>query len=309
MRRISIVIPVFNESHAIGATLQSLEQALGQLQYSWEVVIVNDGSTDDTVHQVKSFASLSMDLVVVDLSRNFGKEAALSAGLEYATGEAVIPMDADLQDPPSLVGEMLKLWEAGAEVVVARRSDRSADSFLKRNSSAWFYRIANRVSDVSIPENVGDFRVMDRAVVDVIRQLPESCRFMKGLFAWAGFRVAVVEYARPARASGSSKFNAFRLINLAIEGITSFSIVPLRIASYLGAAVALTSFLYGVGIIVYTLAFGRNVPGYPSLITVVLFLSGIQLLSLGIIGEYVGRTYVESKRRPPFVVRSVWRGR
>jgi glycosyltransferase involved in cell wall biosynthesis len=231
----------------------------------------------------------------------------LSAGLAVATGEAVIPIDADLQDPPELILPMLEQWERGYEVVLARRSDRSADSWLKRTSARWFYRIHNAVADIDLPPDVGDFRLMDRAVVDVVNALPENRRFMKGLFAWAGFRTAVVEYTRPGRTGGRSAFGGRALVRLAIEGITSFSLTPLRIASYVGILAATVAFAYGTWIVVRTVLFGADLPGYASIFTAVLFLGGLQLIGLGIIGEYLGRTYLEAKRRPAYVVRKVHR--
>lgn len=304
---VSLVMPARDEAAGIGATLAALERALAGLPYRWEIVIVNDGSRDDTLEQARAFVSTRMQIVAVDLSRNFGKEAALSAGLEIASGDAVIPVDADLQDPPELIPQMLALWEQGAEVVLAKRSDRASDGWLKRTTAAWFYRLINAMSDVPIPENVGDFRLMDRRVVEVLRHLPENRRFMKGLFAWAGFRTAQVEYVRPERIAGDSKFGAFRLINLAVEGITSFSTAPLRLASYIGGSIALLAFGYAVFIVLRTLILGVDLPGYASLFSAMLFLSGMQLLALGVIGEYVGRTYLESKRRPAFIVRRIWR--
>lgn len=303
---ISLVIPAYNEEEGIADVLGQVDALLdAHVEYRWEVVLVNDGSRDGTLAAVSALQPRAFDLQVVDLSRNFGKEAALSAGLDVARGDAVIPMDADLQDPPEVIFQMLDLWRAGSEVVIAKRADRSADGFLKRFTAAWFYRTINRISEVSIPENVGDFRLMDRVVVDVIRRMPESCRFMKGLFAWAGFRTAVVEYARPERFSGQTKFNGLRLINLAIEGITSFSTVPLRLATYSGACVAVAAFLFGVYVVLHRLVSGVEVPGYASLASMIAFFSGVQLLAIGVIGEYVGRTYIESKMRPAFVVRKV----
>lgn len=307
MSLISIVIPAFNEGAAIRTTLDEVGRLAQMIPHRLEVIVVNDGSRDDTLDQVKSVTPDGYDLVVVDLSRNFGKEAALGAGLDAASGDAVIPIDADLQDPPELIPEMIRQWEAGFEVVLARRVDRSADGFLKRFTAAQFYRLMNRVSDVPLPENVGDFRLMDRAVVDVIRALPENRRFMKGIFAWAGFRTATLDYTRPARVAGETKFNGLRLLSLAVEGITSFSTVPLRLATGLGALAALLAFGYGAWIVIRTLVFGVDLPGYASLMSVVLFMSGLQLMALGLIWEYVGRTYIESKRRPAFVIREVWR--
>jgi glycosyltransferase involved in cell wall biosynthesis len=219
----------------------------------------------------------------------------------------VVPLDADLQDPPELIPQMVALWEEGHEVVLARRSDRSSDSYPKRLAARWFYRAHNAVSDIRIPADVGDFRLIDRCVVDVLNALPESRRFMKGLFAWAGFRTASLDYTRAPRSEGKSRFGGWRLWNLAMEGFTSFSLAPLRVWTYLGALVASLSLAWGLWILVRTIVFGRDLPGYASLIVAVLFLGGIQLVGIGIVGEYLGRTYIESKRRPAFVVRKVFR--
>ncbi|MEO6171563.1 MAG: glycosyltransferase, partial [Arenimonas sp.] len=229
----------------------------------------------------------------------------LTAGMQYASGDAVIPMDADLQDPPELISAMLAEWEKGFEVVLAKRQDRQSDSLFKRTSARGFYRFINWLSDIKIPEDVGDFRLMDRVVADVVRQLPENHRFMKGLFAWAGFRTTSIDYTREKRTHGKTKFNGWELWNLALEGITSFSTAPLRIWTYLGFLVATVAFIYGAGIIIDTLIHGNKVPGYPSLLSIILFLSGLQIAGMGIIGEYLGRAYLESKRRPVFVARSV----
>lgn len=306
-RLLSLVMPAYNEEEGIAEILGIIDGILEGSTYRWELVLVNDGSRDGTLAVAGDYQPRNFALVLVDLSRNFGKEAALSAGLEVARGDAIIPMDADLQDPPELIFQMLPLWESGAEVVLAKRADRSSDGVMKRMTAGWFYRIINRISDVAIPENVGDFRLMDRVVVDVIRRMPESRRFMKGLFAWAGFRTVTVEYVRPERFSGQTKFNGMRLINLAVEGITSFSTAPLRLATYLGAVVAVAAFLFGVYVIIHRLTGGVAVPGYASLASMIAFFSGVQLLAIGVIGEYVGRTYIESKMRPAFVVRSVRR--
>jgi glycosyltransferase involved in cell wall biosynthesis len=304
-RLISLLIPVYNEAETIGLTVARLEEVAAASPHRFELVVVNDGSSDDTLQRLLGIEPGLVEIVVVDLSRNFGKEAALSAGLAHTRGDAVIPLDADLQDPPELIPELVRQWEAGYEVVLARRSDRSSDSWLKRFSARTFYGIIGRLSDVAIPADVGDFRLMDRCVVDALRVLPENRRFMKGLFAWAGFRTAVVDYARPARVAGSTKFNAWRLWNLALEGVTSFSTLPLRIWMYIGLVIALVSFVYGAWIVLRTLIFGIDVPGYASLLTVVLFLGGVQLIGLGMVGEYLGRTYLEAKRRPAYVVRKV----
>lgn len=304
---ISVVMPAYNEEDTLGITFQRLEQTFAGTSCEWELILVNDGSEDRTLQQATSYRPTTFRMVVVDLSRHFGKEAALSAGLRAASGDAVIPLDADLQDPPELLLEMIARWEKGAEVVVAKRSDRISDSWGKRVSAKLFYRTFNMISDIHIPENVGDFRLMDRAVVDTINDLPENRRFMKGLFAWAGFRTEEMEYVRPARAAGQTKFNAIRLVGLAVEGVTSFSTAPLRLVTYVGGSVAIAAILYGTFIVMRTLVFGIDLPGFASVVSLVAFLSGIQLLGLGVVGEYVGRTYIESKSRPPYVVRKVYR--
>ena len=240
---------------------------------------------------------------VIDLSRNFGKEAALTAGLYAARGNAVIPIDADLQDPPELIPLMLEKWREGFEVVLAQRVDRRADSIAKRTSASWFYRLHNSIANPQLPENVGDFRLMDRCVIEAIKTLPESRRFMKGLFAWVGFTTTAIEYKRPPRTGGASKFNGWALWNFAIEGITSFSTDPLRIWTYLGFTVSVASFSYGAFIALKVLLFGVDVPGYASIMTTVTFLGGLQLIGIGVIGEYLGRTYLESKRRPTYIIR------
>ena len=303
---VSLVVPVYNEAQALDSLFARLTPVLASLapRYRFEVVCVNDGSRDATLEMlIRRSRELPM-LRVVDLSRNFGKEAALSAGLGEARGDAVIPLDADLQDPPELIVQMLEKWEAGAEVVLAHRVNRDTDGFLKRFTARCFYRVHNALSEPSIPENVGDFRLMDRRVVDVLLSLPESRRFMKGLFAWVGFRTESVGYERQERSAGSTKFSGWKLWNLALEGITSFSTVPLRAWTYVGGLVALLALAYGALLIVRTLVLGVDVPGYASLMTAVLFLGGVQLIGIGVLGEYVGRIYVESKRRPAFVVRA-----
>jgi len=304
---ISLVMPAYNEQDALNVAFDRLEKVLAGSPYEWELIFVNDGSSDDTLLEATAYRPHAFRMVVVDLSRHFGKEAALSAGLRAASGDAVIPMDADLQDPPELVLEMISRWDKGAEVVIARRSNRGTDLWTKRFSAMLFYRAFNMMSDVAIPENVGDFRLMDRSVVDAINDLPENRRFMKGLFAWAGFRTEEIEYVRPARAAGATKFNTFRLVNLAIEGVTSFSTAPLRLVTYLGMSVAIAAMAYGSYIALRTLIYGIDLPGYASIVSLLAFLSGLQLLGIGIVGEYVGRSYMESKSRPPYVIRRISR--
>jgi polyisoprenyl-phosphate glycosyltransferase len=275
----------------------------------FEIVFIDDGSSDATRVRLRALVQQDRRVRAVLLSRNFGKEAALSAGLDAARGDAVIPLDVDLQDPPELIVEMVARWREGFPVVLARRGDRRSDGLMKRASANWFYRIHNRMAEVPLPDNVGDFRLLDRRVVEVLRSLPESRRFMKGIFAWAGFDSAVVEYVRPQREAGASRFTPWRLWNLALEGITSVSTAPLRIWTYVGTAIAGIAMFYAVFIVARVLWQGVDVPGYASLITVVLFLGGLQLIGLGVIGEYIGRIHLESKRRPVYVIDEVYEQR
>jgi polyisoprenyl-phosphate glycosyltransferase len=245
--------------------------------------------------------------VVIELSRNFGKEAALTAGMEASRGDAVVPLDADLQDPPSLIEQMVAEWRKGADVVLARRTDRSADSLLKRKTAEAFYRIHNSLSDVKVPENVGDFRLMDRRVVDALERLPERQRFMKGLFAWVGYRAVTLDYSRGVRAVGKSKFSGWKLWNFALEGITSFSTAPLKIWTYIGGAGAIAAVVYACVIVIRTMLFGVDVPGYASMLVLILFFGSLQLVSVGLLGEYIGRVYLETKQRPIYLVRRSYR--
>lgn len=305
---VSIVIPCFNEAEGLGPLVKALDDALDTLpEVEREYAFVNDGSRDSTLEALLRLVRSRHDIVVADLSRNFGKEAALTAGLRVAAGDVVIPIDADLQDPPGLIPDMLACWRRGAEVVLAKRTDRSEDSLAKRASARAFYRFANWLADIALPENVGDFRLMDRIVVDTLNALPENRRFMKGLFAWAGFRTEVIAYKREPRRAGQTSFNGWRLWNLAVEGITSFSIVPLRVWTYVGLAVAVPALCWGTWIALRTLIFGVDLPGYASIIVAVLLLGGLQLIGIGVLGEYLGRTYLESKRRPAFVIRQIYR--
>lgn len=301
---VSIVTPFYNEGLAIDAFFAELAPIFDAIpEYRFEIVCIDDGSRDDTAARLDAAAARDPRVRVFELTRNFGKEAALTAGLDHARGDAVIPLDADLQDPPQLIPLMLERWREGAEVVVAKRRDRTSDSFAKRATAIWFYRLHNALSELKIPENVGDFRLMDRQVVDALRELPERHRFMKGLFAWVGFRTVLVEYQRASRVAGRTKFSGWRLWNFALEGITSFSTAPLRIWTYIGGAIALIAFGYGGFIALRTILFGNPVAGYPSLITIMLFMAGIQLIGIGVVGEYIGRIYDETKRRPVYLVR------
>lgn len=300
---VSIVCPMYNEEEALAAFFARLLPVLAANGDPFEIVCVNDGSCDATLECLRALQKEEPRIRILNLSRNFGKEAALTCGIDHTRGDAVIPIDADLQDPPELIPEMLHLWRQGFDVVLAQRSDRSTDHLLKRKTAEWFYRLHNVIADAPIPPNVGDFRLMDRRVVDVLKTLPERRRFMKGLFAWVGFRQVIISYRREKRQVGSSKFSGWRLWNFALEGITSFSTVPLQVWTYLGLCIALLSFAYGSFIIGKVLFFGRDMPGYASLITVMLFLGGVQLIGLGVLGEYLGRIYGEIKGRPIYIVR------
>lgn len=306
-KHLSIVVPFFNEGPGVEAFDAALQPILSALpDYQVEIVCVDDGSTDDTLERLLALATTDGRYRLLELSRNFGKEAALTAGLHAACGQAVVPIDVDLQDPPEVVIDMVARWREGHDVVIGRRRNRSADSLVKRGTAAWFYRVHNAIARPRIPENVGDFRLMDRAVVDALKALPESHRFMKGLFAWVGFEPVTVDYTRAPRVAGSSKFNGWRLWNFALEGLTSFSHAPLRIWTYLGFVVALSSFAFAVFILVRVLLMGVDVPGYASLMVAVTFLGGLQLIGIGVIGEYLGRAYIEAKRRPVYLVRKTY---
>jgi len=304
---ISIVAPFHNEAESVTgyhAALCTVAESLPG--YRFEFVCVDDGSTDATLERLVALTETDRRVRILELSRNFGKEAALTAAIDAALGDAVIPMDADLQDPPELIPEMVMHWERGADVVLAHRSDRSADAFMKRVAADLFYRCYALLSDVKIPDNVGDFRLMDRRVVEALKLLPERQRFMKGLFAWVGFRSVMVEYARRARAKGKTNFSDWKLWNFALEGITSFSTMPLKAWTYVGMVCALFTFCYGLFIVTRTLIVGVDVPGYASTLVSVLFFGSLQLISVGLLGEYVGRLYMESKHRPVYIVRSIY---
>jgi len=306
---ISIVVPVFNEEESLIPFLDAIGPAFAAEGSNVEVVFVNDGSRDKTLERLVGLCQGRRDIRVVNLSRNFGKEAALTAGIDFAQGDVVIPMDVDLQDPPELIPVFLAKWREGFDVVYGVRASRGQDSTSKRVTAGAFYRIFNKLSPISIPENTGDFRLIDRRVVEALRQIPERNRFMKGLFSWVGFPSIGVPYERPPRFAGTTKFNYWRLWNFALDGLIGFSTIPLRIWTYVGAAIALFSFLYAAIVIFRTLILGVDVPGYSSLMTVVLFLGGIQLLSLGVLGEYVGRLFSETKSRPIYLVENVYGSR
>ena len=299
---ISIIAPCYNEEETIEPFLRRIEEILTQINEPYEIVFINDGSRDNTLNVLINAKQNFKNIRIINFSRNFGKEAALTAGLDKARGEAAIPIDVDLQDPPELIKELVARWREGYDVVLAKRADRTSDSFAKRVSADLFYKLNGKISNVDIPNNVGDFRLMSKRVVEALKQLPENQRFMKGLFAWVGFKTFVIEYVREKREAGQSSFNGWKLWNFALDGITSFSTLPLRIWLYIGALVSFLSFLYGSFIILKTLIFGVDLPGYASLAVIMLFLGGIQLIGIGILGEYIGRIYSESKRRPSYII-------
>lgn len=303
---ISIVVPFFNEGHGVDLFFERLIPILQALDEPFEIVCVDDGSQDDTLVHLVRHACQAPAISVIELSRNFGKESALTAGIERASGLAVIPMDADLQDPPELIRSMVDAWRGGADVVLARRIDRSTDGFLKRVTARLFYRLHNRVSDTKIPDNVGDFRLMSRPVVDALKQLPERQRFMKGLFAWVGFRTSVVDYVRENRSFGKTKFSGWKLWNFALEGFTSFSTAPLRVWTYVGLLGTVFTMGLALFIVLRTLLYGVDVPGYASLLVSMLFFGSLQLLSIGLLGEYIGRIYLETKQRPNYLIRKIY---
>ncbi len=303
--QLSVIVPVKDEEQAIVPFVARVAPILDGLfaDGAWEILFIDDGSEDATIGAIQAAHQREPRVRALSLSRNFGKEAALSAGLDHAAGRAVVPMDVDLQDPPEVIGDMLAKWREGYEVVYGVRRNRSVDSLPKRLTADLYYRAHNYLSDDKIPEHAGDFRLLDRSVVEVIRSMPERNRFMKGLFAWGGFRQAAVEYDRVPRTVGQTKFRYWKLWTLALDGITSASTMPLRIWSYIGVVIAFFAMIYAVFMIVRTTLFGIDVPGYPSLMVAILFFGGLQLISLGVLGEYVGRILVEAKQRPIYVVR------
>lgn len=302
--RLSLVVPMYNEADVVAELFARVVPVLEGVTADYEIVCVNDGSSDGTLPLLIGAHEANPRIKVLDLTRNFGKEVALSAGLDHASGDAVIPFDADLQDPPELIPEMVSKWKAGHEVVIAVRRDRSQDTYPKRVTAKAFHRIMGRLSEVPIPADAGDFRLMDRRVVEMLGRLPERTRFMKGIFAWLGFQPAMIDYTRPARASGRSKWKPWQLWNFALDGILSFTTLPLRIWTYFGIAVALAAMGYMTFIIVRTLVLGIDVPGYASVVVFILFFSGLNMVGLGIIGEYLGRVFIEVKSRPLYLVRT-----
>ncbi|MBJ8680614.1 MULTISPECIES: glycosyltransferase family 2 protein [Citrobacter] len=301
--KISLIVPVFNEEDTIPIFYKTVRGYEELKKYDVEIVFINDGSKDATESIINALALSDSLVVPVSFTRNFGKEAAIFAGLECSTGEAVIPIDVDLQDPIETIPLMINKWLSGADIVLAKRADRSTDGKLKRKTAEWFYKLHNKISAPKIEENVGDFRLMSRDVVENIKLMPERNLFMKGVLSWVGGRTDVVEYTRAGRIAGKSKFNGWKLWNLALEGITSFSTFPLRIWTYIGFFVATLSFLFGAWMIIDKIFWGNPVAGYPSIIVSILFLGGIQLIGIGVLGEYIGRIYIETKQRPRYIVK------
>lgn len=303
---LSMIVPVYNEEDVINSFYLKTASVLDSGPYDAEIIFVNDGSSDSTLDILLQLKEADSRIVIVDLSRNFGKEIAMTAGLDYCKGDAIVVIDADLQDPPELIPELIAKWQQGYDVVYAKRISRDGESAMKKLTSKAFYRVINRVSRVPIPEDTGDFRLMSRRAVTALNSLRERNRFMKGLFAWIGYPQTAVLYHRDPRYAGKSKWNYFALLDLAVEGLTSFTIAPLKISTYIGFLTALGAFLYGIWIIFKTLIYGDPVAGYPTLMVVILFLGGVQLLALGIIGEYLGRIFSESKQRPLYLLNGLY---
>jgi len=305
---VSVVVPVYDEEDLVEIFARRMGEVSAAAGFRCEMVFVNDGSADRTLDRLLDLAASDARIRVVNLSRNFGKEAAVSAGLDRARGDVVVPIDVDLQDPPELIPSLLGRWREGYDVAYGVRASRASDSLVKRATAGWFYQVFNRFSKVQLPEGAGDFRLMDRRVVRVLAELPEKNRFMKGLFAWAGFQSVGLPYARRERAAARSRFTYWKLWNFALDGLFAFSTIPLRVWSYVGATLALVAMFYMLFIVLRVLVFGIDTPGYASLLSVVLFLGGVQLVTLGILGEYLGRLFLEVKNRPVYVIEGEYSG-
>ena len=303
LKQITILIPCYNEENGMDVLYERLQKLItGLADYQFHILLVNDGSTDGTLAKLQELHEIDKTVSYLSLSRNFGKENAMLAGLDYADGDAVILMDADLQDPPELIPQMLKEWENGFDDVYARRRNRAGETWFKKATAYWYYRILQKFADIDIPADVGDFRLLDRQAVDALCSLREKQRYTKGLFSWIGYRKKELLFDRDPRAVGSSKMNFFKLLGLAVDGITSFSVAPLRLASILGLFISSMAFAYLLFVIIKTLLYGDPVAGYPSMISIILFIGGIQLVVLGILGEYIGRIFYEAKGRPDYLV-------
>lgn len=301
-RALTVIVPVLNEERNVPLLVERLTQQLDRLGLDWTVLFVDDGSSDGTLAALKALNGRDPRFTAISFSRNFGKEIAIAAGLGHARGDAAIIMDADLQHPPEVVGEFVRLWREGYDVVYGQRRDRETDSALRRAFSRVFYRLYNALVRTDIPEGAGDFRLLDRRAIDAMNSIRESSRFNKGLFSWIGFKSIGVPFDVAERAHGTTKWSFRKLANFAIDGLTSFSTLPLRVWSLLGLAISLTAFLYAITILLKTLLFGTDVAGFPTIVISVMFLSGVQLISLGVLGEYLGRVYEEVKARPLYIV-------
>ncbi|MEB4783696.1 glycosyltransferase family 2 protein [Paenibacillus polymyxa] len=309
-RTITILIPAYNEEEVIYQLYSRLTKVIDSITgYNFELLFVNDGSKDNTVEIIKNLGKKDRRISLVDLSRNFGKEVAMIAGLDFSVGDAVVIIDADLQDPPELIVEMIKYWEQGYDDVYAKRATRAGETWFKKWTASSFYKLLQRMSRIPIQENTGDFRLLDRRCIEALKQLRETQRYTKGMFSWIGFNKKEILFNRDSRAAGETKWNYYKLLDLAIEGITSFTTAPLRLSAMLGVFISIGAFFYMIFIIIRTLIFGGSVAGYASLMTVILFLGGIQLLSLGIIGEYLGRVFNETKSRPLYFVKEYNNGK
>ena len=304
MKKVTILIPCYNEEQSLPLLYEQLAALTdNHPEYDWEILFVNDGSKDNTIQLIKQLSQKDNRIAYLDLSRNFGKEAAMLAGFDYATGDCMVIMDADLQHPPHLIPEMLQHWEAGYDDVYAKRTTRGKESWLRKNLSLLYYKLLQKTTRVEILQNVGDFRLLDRKCIDTLKQLRESERYTKGMFCWIGFNKKEIEFEQGDRVAGETSWNYLSLFNLAIEGITSFTITPLRLSTMMGIIVSIIAFIYMCVIITKTIIWGEDVQGFPTLMVVILFLGGVQLLSLGIIGEYLGRIFHETKNRPVYVVK------
>lgn len=308
MKKISLLIPAYNEQEVLGYLYERLAQlADKESKYDFEFLFVNDGSRDNTLDIIKDFANIDTRVSYVNLSRNFGKEVAMMAGLDHVTGDATVIIDADLQDPPELIPQMIQLWQEGYDDVYAKRTSRDGESWLKKISSKTYYKLLQKISPIPIQQDTGDFRLLDRRAVEALRQLRESERYTKGMFSWIGFNKKEITYHRDPRKAGTTKWNYLKLINLAVDGITSFTTAPLRISTVLGFIISLVAFVYIIIIIIQTI-FGTHLSGYPSMMAAILFLGGVQLVSLGVIGEYIGRIFNETKNRPLYLVEEYHNG-
>lgn len=303
MKKITILVPCYNEENSLVILYNRIKNMIAQEpDHQFQILLVDDGSNDGTLTKMKELHVKDESVSYLSLSRNFGKENAMLAGLDYAKGDAVILMDADLQDPPEMIPQMIEEWEKGYDDVYARRRSRSGETWFKKASAYWYYRILQKFADIKIPADVGDFRLLDRQAVNALCQLREKQRYTKGLFSWIGYNKKELLFDRDSRAAGNSKMSFFKLLGLAVDGITSFSVAPLRLASILGLIISSVAFIYLLFVVVKTLLFGDPVAGYPSMISIILFIGGIQLVVLGIIGEYVGRIFYEAKGRPDYLV-------